>query len=98
MSLALKILRENLENEQITYAKPIGGYTIWFEVKNKNITEENLLNLFNENEVIVTKGSSSFYTTTKYPCFRISIAHRDQQEIEKGLSEIIKVLNSLKSN
>ena len=95
MELALKILRENLRNQDVKYIKPIGGYTIWFEIKNKNLSELELIELFKNEKVLVTPGSLSFYNPTNSLNFRISIAHRAENEIETGLMNIINILNNI---
>ncbi len=95
MGVALKTLRENLHSNDFKYTKPIGGYTIWFESKGSKITESQLTKLIQQDGVLVTPGSQSYYSNTNSTCFRISIAHRNEGEIERGINVISQVLNSL---
>lgn len=95
MYIALKTLRENLINPKIEYTKPIGGYTIWFELDKDIISEKKLIEILRANGVLVTPGSNSFYTKSNNTNFRISIAHRDEEEIKRGIIQITQILNQL---
>ncbi|MEE4198348.1 MAG: PLP-dependent aminotransferase family protein [Bacteroidales bacterium] len=96
MYTALKILRENLTNNKVRYSKPIGGYTIWFELINLQIQEDEFIGLLQQNGVAVTPGSLSYEKDAPDIYFRISIAHRNEDEIQQGLLKIINILNHLK--
>ncbi|PLX22536.1 MAG: hypothetical protein C0597_02340 [Marinilabiliales bacterium] len=96
MGLSLKILRDGLNNKNFEYTKPIGGYTIWFETNANYISESELLEKLNHDGVLVTGGEQSFYTKNNKTCFRISIAHRNETEIDTGIKRILQTLNSLK--
>jgi len=96
MNIALKTLRENIHNPNIIYTKPFGGYTIWFEINNSNRLESDLVQLLYQHGVMVTLGSVSYYSASKKVNFRISIAHRTEDEIEQGIKIIAQTLNTLK--
>ncbi|MCB2196089.1 MAG: PLP-dependent aminotransferase family protein [Bacteroidetes bacterium] len=95
MYVALKTIRENLTNKNITYTKPAGGYTIWFETMKSNISESDLVEKLKMNGIQVMPGSKAYYSQTDKISFRISIAHRKEDEIEKGLEIITQILNKL---
>jgi len=95
MHIALKTLRENIQNSNIKYSKPIGGYTIWFEIQNLNLSESELIQILFQNGVSVTPGNGSFFSPSKKLNFRISIAHRTENEIEHGIKKIAQILNNL---
>jgi len=95
MFTALKTLRENLNAPQVNYTKPIGGYTIWFEINHGIITEDDVIKRLHNKGVMVTPGSLSFFSKSEKISFRISIAHCNEQQIEQGIKIISKVLNSL---
>lgn len=95
MNIALKTLRDQLKNPNVIYSKPVGGYVIWFEVENRDLTEDQLIETIYHQGVVVSKGKESFYTANNKINFRISIAHRSEDEIEKGLKIITQILNKL---
>lgn len=95
MNIALKTLREHIQNPNVHYTKPIGGYTIWFEVGQSIISEPDLIQLMYDNDISVTPGRLSFYSSSGKTHFRISIAHRNEDEIEQGIKQIASVLNNL---
>lgn len=95
MNIALKTLREHIQNPNIHYTKPIGGYTIWFEVNHSGISESELIQLIYDKGIAVTPGRLSYYSESGKIHFRISIAHRTEDEIEQGIIQIASVLNNL---
>lgn len=95
MNTALKTLREQIQNPYIKYTKPIGGYTIWFEINHSVISESELIQLIYDKGVEVTPGKHSYYSDSEKIHFRISIAHRTEDQIEQGIKQIALILNNL---
>ncbi len=94
MYTALRVARENIPNDIVSYTKPLGGYTIWFELKHSKSEDEAIQHIYRHG-VAVSPGSFYFPDTTKNICFRVSIAHRDEHEIEKGIKRLGEALRSL---
>jgi len=95
MTLAMKMLRENLKNSRVKYTKPLGGYLLWFEIKNTSLSEDTVIDMLHQEGVIVNRGKKSYFTGNKNINFRVSIAHRSEEEIETGFKIITKLLNKL---
>jgi len=95
MQTALKMLREHLANDTIHFTKPMGGFTIWFTLEQTGWREEQLIEHLASHGVQVSPGSNFYPNAHQDTCFRISIAQRDEEEIEAGLAKLCQVLNQL---
>lgn len=92
MQATLQACREFLPSELIQWSKPDGGYLLWFSVKNDQLTEQEFLDQLLNAGVNVTPGSQFFPDPTNEVHFRLSIAHRDEEEIREGIRRIGEVV------
>lgn len=92
MQATLQACREFLSPECVHWSKPDGGYLLWFSVKNNNGTEADFLDRLLSAGVNVTPGSQFFPDATDGIHFRLSIAHRNEEEIREGIKRIGKVI------
>ncbi|MBN1799314.1 MAG: PLP-dependent aminotransferase family protein [Spirochaetales bacterium] len=95
MQTALKSLKDYLPQKFVSYTKPAGGYTIWVRIENKNLGGDELVNHIDSYGVAVSPGTIFFPGKPDIPCFRISIAHQDENQIEEGIKRIGRALNDL---
>ena len=92
MQTALKAARENIPEDVALFTKPLGGYCMWFEARQFPGREDEMIRTLENHGVLVSPGSAFFPYKTEKTCFRISIAHRDEQEIEEGMKRIGQAL------
>ncbi len=92
MHTALRILREELDDDRISHTRPMGGYTIWFELKSFKCTEEELIAKIADTGTAVCPGRVFYIEKPAHITFRLSIAHTNEEQIETGIKNIIKVL------
>ena len=92
MQVALKAAREFVPEAMAVFTKPLGGYCMWFEVKQFRGNEAEMIKKLESHGVLVTQGSSFFPFPTEKKCFRVSIAHRNETEIEEGMKRIGQAL------
>lgn len=92
MQQALQACREFLPANQIHYTKPDGGYLMWFTIPNTNLNEDELISQLLEAGVVVSPGSRFFPEKSDQVHFRLSIAHRNEDEIREGIRRIGKVV------
>ena len=95
MKLALSLARQCISAKHFDCTLPSGGYTFWVEAKDASLPEETLIEKLLDAGVSVSPGSKFFTGKRNVACFRISIAHCDQQEIEIGFKKMGDVLASL---
>lgn len=92
MQATLQACREFLSPELVHWSKPDGGYLLWFSVKNEKETEAEFLAQLTAAGMNVTPGSQFFPEATDGIHFRLSIAHRKEDEIREGIRRIGKVI------
>ncbi len=95
MNLTLQCVRKYFPNEGIQYTRPFGGYTLWINVNIPNLSEDQLIHTIKEQGVVVAPGSFFYYSKPDQCSFRISIAQRNELEIEKGMQKIGDILKQL---
>ena len=93
MQILLENLYEEIRNENVTWTKPLGGYTLMMELKNLGMTIEEANEVFLNNGVALLPGNHFYFYPTKKKNFRISIASLDEIEIQEGVQ---RIKNSLK--
>jgi len=95
MQTALKTMKDNFPQGFVSYTKPVGGYTIWIQIKKKNLSGDELIKYIDSYGVAVSPGKIHFPKRPDIPCFRISIAHQDEDQIEEGIKRIGRALHDL---
>ncbi len=95
MQTALKAMKENFSGNFVSYTKPAGGYTIWVQINNKDVSEDELIKHLSLYGVAVSPGKIYFLKKQNIPYFRISIAHQDEKQIERGIKRIGRALQDL---
>lgn len=95
MQTALQACREFLPQELIQYTKPEGGYLFWFTLNTPEMDENEFIQkLFNAG-VAVSPGSNFFPEKPDRVHFRMSIAHRKEDEIREGIKRIGMFVNAI---
>ncbi|MBU4001002.1 MAG: PLP-dependent aminotransferase family protein [Proteobacteria bacterium] len=92
MQTALKAARAFIPRNLASFSKPLGGYCLWFELNHFRGDEPEMMDKMKSHGVLVSPGKSFFAASTDRICFRISIAHRDEKEIEEGIKRIGRAL------
>jgi len=92
MKTAIKAAREHLAPEICRYIQPMGGYTLWVELRDKQVKERAVIEQLQKQEVAVSPGSLFFTRKPPHASFRISIAHRREEEIREGMRRIGRAL------
>jgi DNA-binding transcriptional MocR family regulator len=95
MQTALKAIKACMNPRQVLWVEPNGGYTIWFGLKHLVISEEEAMQYIFRKGVMVLPGSHHFYRPSPDVYFRLSIAHLEEQQIEKGLHRLAGIIDEL---
>lgn len=98
MQVALAACREFLPVDLVQFTKPEGGYLIWLTLNWPVSDEKKINDLLVQNGVALTPGSRFFSVLPKQVHFRISIAHRKEDEIKEGIKRIGDIFKSFKSH
>jgi len=111
MNTAINSLREHLSPfKNVSWTEPSGGYLIWLNLKDTQLNESQIKNLFLEHGITMIPGSC-FYSqtysfieqdiefppldTNSYPHFRISISTIDESEIKKGILRLAEAIKKI---
>lgn len=94
MQQALQACREFLPADQIQYTKPDGGYLIWFTLLNVDLNEDEIIGQLINAGVAVSPGGRFFPEKPYEVHFRMSIGHRNEEEIREGIKRISQVLKT----
>lgn len=97
MQIALRTLRENIDSNKFIYSKPQGGYTIWVEAVDSKIDEDDLISALEKNDLLVSPGKLFYTKEYQNASFRISVAHRNEEEIATGCKKITEIINNYKT-
>lgn len=95
MQVALQTINQLFPEELVEFTNPIGGYLIWGKLKDQTISETKLIQETQKQLVAITPGSKFFLNEPKNCCFRLSIAHLDERQIEEGLIRFKKSINNI---
>lgn len=95
MKLAIETLNEFLPKEVVHFTKPKGGFLIWLTISDPKYSESELLEILQDREIFLTRGSSHFISKSDQINFRLSISQVDEKDIRDGLIELCEVLKKL---
>ncbi len=98
MQTAMKAARRFFTEKNIRYTKPNGGYTFWVEIDDNKMSEEEFMDHLKNYNVMVCPGSWFHKGIPEKICFRISIAHRNEEEIEQGIKRISEAVKNTKES
>jgi DNA-binding transcriptional MocR family regulator len=105
MHIAITGLREHLTGfDKVSWTEPAGGYLIWLKLKDTNMDEAGLMQLFLQYGITLIPGTYFYSDAYSYPNspspvsnpshhhFRISISTLNEKEIKEGISRLGKAV------
>lgn len=105
MHTAITGLREHLTGfDKVSWTEPVGGYLIWLKLKDTNMDEAGLQELFYQHGITLIPGTCFYSEAYSYPGspspapdpsphhFRISISTLNEKEIKQGISRLGKAI------
>jgi GntR family transcriptional regulator/MocR family aminotransferase len=95
MQTALKTIKACMNPRQVLWVEPNGGYTIWFGLKRVAMSEDETMRHIFRKGIMVLPGSHHFYGPSSNVYFRLSIAHLEESQIEKGLRRLAAIIDEL---
>lgn len=99
MQTTIQALNAHLRMEGVSWTKPNGGYLLWLTIQNTTQTVEELNQLLRENGIALSPGTFYFDEARRQgintPCFRISIAAVNEDEILAGIKRMAGVFKTI---
>jgi len=95
MKLALKMLNETININDVNWSEPHGGFLIWLTLRNSGRSEQDIFETFLKFGVRVLPGSPSFVKPQQERYFRISISNLSPEHISEGIKRISRTLNEI---
>jgi DNA-binding transcriptional MocR family regulator len=85
MQVALRAAGNHFPKNGIRFTQPSGGYTLWISTHIPIRYEQTIMDGFRYRGILVSPGSH-YHVESPVTCgFRVSIAHRNPDEIEEGI-------------
>jgi len=97
MQTALDAMRFYLTDLNVSWSQPSGGYLIWLQIKNCEVDDEKMMDIFEKNGVIVSPGKYYFHQCIKNHYFRMSISKLDEKEIIEGVKRLGHAIRKIKA-
>lgn len=94
MNTALKYLKQNMPMEKVSWKEPLGGYLLWLKLNTKK-RDINFEDYFRNYNVLISNGSSFFYSPGDDFYIRISISKSNEEEIKRGLNSLARGIECL---
>ncbi len=79
---------------KVTWTRPAGGYTLWVKLPTR-WDKDKINDHMEKFGIIVSPGSYYFYRSEPSAYFRVSIAKRNEEEIEEGITRLSKALRHM---
>jgi len=95
MMLAVHTLEKKIQNKNITWIEPNGGFTIWLTMKNANLDYNELDRIFRSHKIRLALGKDFFPQREKEKHFRLAIASLDEEEIVEGIERFSKAIKQI---
>lgn len=90
MQTALNVMNRVMPRELAQWHEPSGGYTIWVTLKKPAALEKELMTFLYNKGIAVSPGLLHYYDEPPGLCFRLSIAHMDEEAVETGFTKLAK--------
>jgi DNA-binding transcriptional MocR family regulator len=99
MKTAIKALRKYMPAGKVSWVEPAGGYLIWLKLENHKLDTLKLNKAGLRNGVLVSPGPY-FFTGNKrgHEYFRICISTLNEEEIERGIRNLVKTIIQLEKS
>lgn len=98
MDIALSVLAEYFPVDCGCYSRPKGGYTLWIGLDKALGKEKEIYDRLIDGGVAIIPGKKNYTRNFGENHFRISLAQRSEDEIEKGLQRMCRILKKRKEN
>lgn len=95
MQTMLDALSQYMPSEHVSWTRPNGGYLLWVRVHSNNVESAAVYEALRTYGVMVSRGEFYFADPVPEPCFRLSIAALDEEEIIEGSRRLGAALHSV---
>jgi DNA-binding transcriptional MocR family regulator len=96
MQTMLDSLSRYMPGEHVSWTKPNGGYLLWVRLQN-TVDDAALYEALRTHGIVVSQGKFYFAHPAAEPCFRLSIAALDEDEIVEGTRRLGAAISSILS-
>ncbi len=95
MMLAVQTLENKINNKNVTWIEPNGGFTIWLSMNNITLNYKELNKIFQSYKIRLALGKDFFPHPEKKKYFRLAIASLDEKEIVEGIERLSKAVKHI---
>ncbi|MFH0736921.1 MAG: PLP-dependent aminotransferase family protein [bacterium] len=93
MILILQLLESSINNKNVSWIEPNGGFTLWLTLKNIKFNYDELENIFNSFKIRLAIGKNFFPKQNNLKCYRLSISGLNENEIPEGIKRLSEAIN-----
>jgi len=97
MSVFLSQMDKVIQNPDVSWTKPLGGYTSMITFNNVNSNIQQVHQIFLDHGISPYNGNDFFFKPQEKIHFRLSIAKLNEEEIEKAVDSLSKVIHDVYS-
>jgi len=95
MLLAVQTLEKKIENKNVNWIQPNGGFTIWMSMNHTNLSYDEINEIFYKNKIRLATGRDFFPNPVKNKYFRLAIASLDEEEILEGIKRLANAIREI---
>jgi len=95
MSVFLSQMDKVIKNPDVSWTKPLGGYTSMITFNNTKSNIQKVHQIFLNHGISPYNGNDFFFKHQEKVQFRLSIAKLNEEEIEKAVDSISKVIHDI---
>lgn len=95
MSVFLSQMDKVIQNPDVSWTKPLGGYTSMITFNNVNSNIQQVHQIFLDHGISPYNGNDFFFKPQEKIHFRLSIAKLNEEEIEEAVDSLSKVIHDV---
>ena len=95
MMHTMQMLRSTINNANVTWIDPNGGFTVWLTMKQTKVDYDAIAEIFTANKIRLAAGKDFFPVPAKEIHFRMAISTLNEDEISEGITRLATAITQI---